>query len=167
VLHNRLKLHAYKVQIIQKLKPDDRPKREKFSNDILNLIDEDNDFLQRVCFSDEATFHVNGTVNRHNFHIWGSENPNVLRERIRDSPNINVWCGLMHDRIIGPFFFVENTVSANVYLDMLTNYAIPQLQDKQPNVIFQQDGAPPHWAIDVHETLDATFPNRWTNPMAP
>jgi hypothetical protein len=45
----------------------------------------------------------------------------------------------MHDRIIGPFFFVENTVSSNVYLDMLTNYAIPQLQDRQPNVIFQQD----------------------------
>jgi hypothetical protein len=57
VLHNRLKFRAYKVQIIQ-LKPDVRPKREKFTNDILNLIDEDNDFLQCVCISDEATFHI-------------------------------------------------------------------------------------------------------------
>jgi hypothetical protein len=75
VLHNHLKLHAYKVQIIQQLKPDNHPKREKFANDILNLIDEDNDFFQRVCFSDEAMFHVSGTVSRHNIRIWGSENP--------------------------------------------------------------------------------------------
>jgi hypothetical protein len=75
VLHNRLKLHAYKVQIILKLKPDDRPKRERFANDILNLIDEYNDFLQRVCFSDEVTFHISGTVNKHNLRIWGSEKP--------------------------------------------------------------------------------------------
>jgi hypothetical protein len=167
VLHNRLKLHAYKVQIIQQLKPDDRPKREKFANDILNLIDEDNDFLQRVCFSGEATFHVSGTVNTHNLRIWGSENPHFLREHIRDSPKINVCCGLMHDRMIGPFFFVENTVSANVYLDMLTNYAIPQLQDRLPNVIFQQDGVPPHWVIDVRETVDAVFPNRWIGRDGP
>jgi hypothetical protein len=73
----------------------------------------------------------------------------------------------MHGRIIGPFFFVENTVSANVYLDMLANYAIPQVQDRQPNAIFQQDRASLHWAIDVRETQDATFPNRWIGRDGP
>jgi hypothetical protein len=31
----------------------------------------------------------------------------------------------------------------------------------QPTVIFQQDGAPPHWGRIVRDCLDATFPNRW------
>jgi hypothetical protein len=28
----------------------------------------------KLCFSDEAKFHVSGTVNRHNYRVWGSEN---------------------------------------------------------------------------------------------
>ncbi|GBN60242.1 hypothetical protein AVEN_159999-1 [Araneus ventricosus] len=31
----------------------------------------------------------------------------------------------------------------------------------QPNDIFQQDGASPHWGTDVRAFLDTTFPNRW------
>jgi hypothetical protein len=27
--------------------------------------------------------------------------------------------------------------------------AFPQLQHLQPNVFFQQDGAPPHWSLDM------------------
>jgi len=37
----------------------------------------------------------------------------------------------------------------------------PQLEKFQPWIIFQQDGAPPHWGSDVRRFLDATFPNRW------
>jgi hypothetical protein len=31
VVHNRLHLHAYKVQILQALKPDDKPRRFQFA----------------------------------------------------------------------------------------------------------------------------------------
>jgi len=31
----------------------------------LFCIEEDKTYLERLCFSDEATFHVCGTVNRH------------------------------------------------------------------------------------------------------
>jgi hypothetical protein len=48
VVSKRFKLFAYKVQIVQEIKPDDRPRREEFANLILNHIDEDNDFLQRL-----------------------------------------------------------------------------------------------------------------------
>jgi hypothetical protein len=34
VAHNRLYLHAYKVQIVQALKPDDKPRRFQFSEDM-------------------------------------------------------------------------------------------------------------------------------------
>jgi len=43
----------------------------------------------------------------------------------------------------------------------------PQLKEFQPWIIFQQDGAPPHWGSDVCRFLDATFSNRWTGRDGP
>ena len=63
VLHKRLRLHAYKLQIVQALKPDDRPRRAAFPEEMLQRIEDDNDYLNSVVFSDEATFHVSGKVN--------------------------------------------------------------------------------------------------------
>jgi len=34
-------------------------------------------------------------------------------------------------------------------------------------IIFQQDGAPPHWGSDVCQFLDATFPNGWIGRDGP
>ena len=120
-----------------------------------------------MCFSDEATFHVSGKVNKHNIRIWGSQNPCEVLERERDSPKINVWCGLMHNQIIGPFIFAESTVTANIYLDMLKHYVVPQLEEFQLRVVFQQDGAPPHWGLIVRDFLNETFPNRWIGRNGP
>ena len=50
VLHKRLPLHAYKVQLVSELKPHDRPQREAFATEILSRIDEDNDYLKHVVF---------------------------------------------------------------------------------------------------------------------
>ena len=43
-------------------------------------------FLEKVQFSDEATFHVSGAVNRRSVRIWGSENRHAYVEHQRDSP---------------------------------------------------------------------------------
>ena len=79
----------------------------------------------------------------------------------------NVWCGIMCNRIIGPFFFHKTSANADVYLDLLTKYVAPQLIDFQPTTIFQQDGAPPHWGLHVREFLNETFPNRWIGRDGP
>ncbi|KFM70390.1 hypothetical protein X975_16355, partial [Stegodyphus mimosarum] len=120
---------------------DDRSRRMASSTDMLRRIEDDAEFLKCIIFSDEASFHLSGIDYRHNVRIWGSENPHEYREAQRDSPN--VWCGLMHDRVIGPFFFTEKTVSS-VVLDMLENFVFPQLEELQAHVFLQQDGAPPH-----------------------
>lgn len=164
VLHKRLRLRAYKLQLHQMITPNDRLERKRFAETMLDKVDDDDSFLTRVCFSDEATFHVSGKVNRHNCRIWGSENPRVVIEHQRDSPKRNVWCGIMRDRIIGPYFFAEKTVTANTYLDMLQLYAVPQLPD---GAIFQQDGAPPHFANMVRTFLDEQFPARWIGRGSP
>lgn len=167
VLNKRLKLHAYKIQLLHNIKEDDKPRRYNFAVEILNKVEEDNDFLRKVIFSDEATFHVNGVVNRHNCRIWGSENPHVVQEVERDSPKVNVWCALAAYGVIGPFFFAERTVTSASYLDMLQEYAVPQIEDRQPNVYYQQDGAPPHWGLHVRNYLDEQFPERWIGRDGP
>ncbi|GBM24608.1 hypothetical protein AVEN_157864-1 [Araneus ventricosus] len=112
------------------------------------------DFLQRVMLSDEATFHVLDFVNRHNTGIWGLENPHAVLEQERDSPKLKLLCVLLHYRIIGPFFFSELTVRSDNYLNMLKIFEFLQIEDLQSNIIFQHDGAPPHWSLEVRKVLD-------------
>ncbi|GBL99974.1 hypothetical protein AVEN_19451-1 [Araneus ventricosus] len=45
----------------------------------------------------------------------------------------------------GPFFFVEKTINGDVCRDLHELYVIPLLEHLDPNVLFQQDCAPPHW----------------------
>ncbi|GBM01999.1 hypothetical protein AVEN_269592-1 [Araneus ventricosus] len=89
---------------------------------------------------DEATFHVSGKVNISTTAEFGAlKNPHAVQEVERNSPKIDVWCTLLHDTVIGPFFFTETSAPANIYLDMLQSSAIPQMQHLQPTDIFQQD----------------------------
>ena len=55
-----------KVQLLQAVKPEDKPRRKKFAVTMLHRLDSDPGFLKRVCLSDESTFHVSGLINRHN-----------------------------------------------------------------------------------------------------
>ncbi|GBN94998.1 hypothetical protein AVEN_268037-1 [Araneus ventricosus] len=90
--------------------------------------------------------------------VWGLENPHAVLEQARDSPKVNMWCGLLCDRIIGPFFFSEVTVRSANYLHMIEVLAFPQIEDVQSNIIFQQDGAPTHWNLEVQKILEEKLP---------
>jgi hypothetical protein len=63
--------------------------------------------------------------------------------------------------------FVCGTVTAMTSLDMLELRLLSQLEDHQPNMVFQQDGAPPHWARIVREVLDMRYPGRWVGRDEP
>ena len=135
------------MQLLQALKPEDKPRRKKFTVTMLHRLDSDPGFLKRVCFSDKSTFHVSGLINRHNSRIRGSQNPHETYKFEQDPPKLIVWCGIMHDKIIGSFFFNEKSITAQIYLGILTEYVSPELEQYQPLVIFQQHGAPPHWVL--------------------
>jgi hypothetical protein len=51
ILHRRMKLHAYKTQILQALEPDDGRRSKAFTSDMLDRSDNDNGFLDRMIFS--------------------------------------------------------------------------------------------------------------------
>lgn len=169
ILHKRLHFHAYKIQLLHGIKPNDKNKRVEYATYILNQIEENESFLNDVMFSDEATFHVNGCVNRHNVRIWGFQRPHEIIEKIRDTPKVNVWCGLTKNQVIGPFFFAEKSVNGNVYLDMLENFCFPQIDefDNVNMMYFQQDGAPAHYKDFVRVALNNKFEQRWIGRGGP
>ena len=167
IVKKYLNLYPYKIQMVQALQPPDYEKRAQFAATLLERSDRDGGYLNRVLFTDEATFHVSGRVNRHNVRIWGTDNPGVHRELERDSPKVHVWCGIFHDRVIGPFFFSQPTINQENFLDMLEQFVYPQLNTIQHDIIFQLDGAPPHWGLDVRASLNAHFPDRWIGRSGP
>ena len=80
---------------------------------------ETNGFVESIMFSDEATFHLSGKVNRHYVRL-GSPNPHVIVEYVRDSPDK---CFLRHvmEKDLWVIFFLERIISYNNFLDMLYN----------------------------------------------
>jgi hypothetical protein len=61
----------------------------------------------------------------------------------------------------------QKELTGIVYLDMLQQFLIPQLDEddkKKRRIRFQQDGAPPH---QVREYLNTRFPGRWICIAAP
>ena len=114
IIHKRLHLSAFKIQLRHHIKPNDRPLRVHFAAEMLLRIENDNSYLDNIVFSDEVTFPLCGKINKHNCRIWGSENPHVIHEQERDTPKVNVWCGLARNSVIGPFFLIEATVTGHV-----------------------------------------------------
>ena len=89
----------------------------------MEKIKKDGHFLNRICFSDEATFHVSGKLNKHNARIWETENPHITKEIECDSPKVNVWCRLLCNKVIEPFLFDKKTITTDIYLyTRLTSY---------------------------------------------
>ena len=71
----------YRPQIVQALKEDDLTSRVSFANFILGKVNgEFPNFLQTIFFSDEAVFHLEGGVNKHNSSHWSTSNPHWIVE---------------------------------------------------------------------------------------
>jgi len=51
--------------LVQALTTADKVKRRDFCEE-MHLKMEENDFVERIIFCDEATFHIRGNVNGHN-----------------------------------------------------------------------------------------------------
>lgn len=158
----RHKFHPYKVQLVQELHEEDKDRRMEFCEWMLQNPD---NFIQSVMFSDEAMFYLSSHVNRHNYRYWSDTNPHWTDAcNMQNAPRIMVWAAIWKNRIIGPFFFEEH-VTKDSYLSMLREFLVPILEDLPLNerrqLWFQQDGAPPHFGVCVRNFLDAAFPGQW------
>jgi len=90
ILRKRLKLKPYRLTLLQKLQQNDHRRMTTFCTELQALMEED-DFFERLIFSDECTFHLCGKVNRNNVRVWGTENPKSVVEVACDSRKVNVF----------------------------------------------------------------------------
>ena len=60
---------------------------------------EDN-FSNKMFFSDEVDFKLGGYVNKQNSRIWGFEDPHVIEERALQPEKATVWCALWSEGVI-------------------------------------------------------------------
>ena len=146
VLHE-FKFHPYSYIRVQQLKEEDYRKREQFCESILVKTQEENNFLEKIIWSDEAKITKNGIFNRRNCHYWCDSNPNASRERnFQESWSFNVYCAIRDDRVVAVhiynenltgndsfnLFFLDNKNNSQIlgerYIDILRNTVIPILE---------------------------------------
>ncbi|GBO06033.1 hypothetical protein AVEN_30615-1 [Araneus ventricosus] len=97
--------------------------------------------------------------------------PTETHQYVRCSPKVNVWCGLLYDRVVGPFFFSETSITGNIYQELLEMYVFPQIDDLEAvtgnSIVVVQDGATADFSLTVIEALNKRFPNSWIGQDGP
>jgi hypothetical protein len=107
ILRKNLCLKPYKVQVIQIGTAHDKWNRSQYVAHMCKKVLEHDNFLSHV--------------------ICKSEPPREHLGHEQDSLKVNVFCTLTHERVIGPFFFDENTIIGSSFLNRLECYSLPHL----------------------------------------
>lgn len=158
------KFRPYHLHLHQALSESDYEKRLRFCHWAQQVMADNEHFFSRVLWTDEATFCNDGTINRHNMHRWSDTNPHFLREVDKQHRwKVNVWCGIIGDKIVGPQIF-DGTVNAAYFAEFLDT-TLPGLLEDLPletrqTMWMQLDGCPVHSSRIVKEKLSAMFPGR-------
>lgn len=164
-------LYPYRPQKVQALKPQDYPRRMDCARWFLNKDTRDPAFLEKVLFTDEASFSREGIVNNRTTHLWAAENPHAIVERgHQEKFSVNVWAGILGNSLIGPYI-LPNRLNSPTYLVFLRDI-LPELLEQIPlnqrrQMWFQHDGAPAHYGNIVQEFLNQTFEQRWIGRGGP
>lgn len=161
-------MKPYRPVLLHQLNEDDPDRRLEFAEWFVNSAAMDETFPDMIIWSDEATFKLNGRVNRHNCVYWSQENPRQVLQREVNAPGVTAWAGISSRGLIGPLFF-DGTVNGDNYLHLLQTEVEPVIKRLFPGepVRFQQDGAPAHYSLTVRRYLDATFTGKWIGRRGP
>ncbi|GFS93498.1 hypothetical protein TNCV_1982071 [Trichonephila clavipes] len=80
------------AQIGLAIHQNDHQARRRFVEWAQNEIAVVHDFHNRILFSDEAHFWLNGYVNKQNCRIWNKANPQVYDKKPLNPEKLTVWC---------------------------------------------------------------------------
>ncbi|EZA62157.1 hypothetical protein X777_06106 [Ooceraea biroi] len=124
-----------------------------------------------ILWTDEATFTRRGIFSSHNSHVWAHNNPRTTRRRnFQHEFRCNVWMGMLHDLLIGPFFLPDR-LNGESFRRFLSN-DLPILMENVPlqfrqNSWIRLDGCPSHYARQVRNWLDEHYAHRWIGRGGP
>jgi hypothetical protein len=124
-------------------------------------------------YTEKCCAHIESHVNRWNDVYWADTNPHVTIDRVVNSAGIIVWGGICSAGLLGPYFFDEQnggvTVTQHTYLNVLNGIVLPWVEQNggRAHWFYQQDGAPPHYALTVRTWLNEQFEDRWIGRRGP
>lgn len=172
-VQNTLKRSGYKpfkIRPVTKLTQRQREKRVEFCQTMLEKINLNPSYFKNIFWTDESSFSTSGMINRKNTRQWATVNPHCYREfKFQGRQSVNVWCAILNNKIIGPHFF-NVTLNGERYRNFLQqeleDYFDELPLEQERNIVFQQDGAPPHSVVAVTNYLNQRF-NEWIGRNAP
>lgn len=136
------RLYPYHVQKVQQLDHNDFIARLQFCQWFRVQEARDPTFGEKIMFTDECCF----------------------------TRDVNVWAGIMGNRIIGPFVLPPR-LNQNLYREFLEDTIPEVLEDMdlatRRIMWFMHDGAPPYVTVNVRNYLNLYFPNRWLGRHGP
>ena len=84
-----LKMKPYRPALLHGLLEDDPDRRLQFCETLNDFsLNEDPEILNKIIWSDEATFKLSGHINRHNCVYWSHENPHLVLEKQNKQPGV-------------------------------------------------------------------------------
>lgn len=154
---------SYKLKKTQEIIPDDCIRRMEFCEVMREKINNNEEFVNNILFTDESTFSLRGPHNPSVVRYWSRENKHLsVPLRTQYPQKINIWAGILGDYIVGPFV-INGNLNGERYLQMLQEEIIPAVRNLNVDfdeIWFQQDGCPAHNARTNLEFLRTTFPER-------
>ena len=167
ILRKDLGMFPYKPKLVQALTPAHKESRDVFCT---WLLSHNEDFPQKIIWTDEKLWHLNIHPNRQNVRYWSVNDPEIEVEcKQMGGPKIMCWAGLIDGKIMLHWFNVNENVNQTVYLDMLQKILWPKVRNVSSRKAywFQQDGATAHTALTVREWLESKFDHRIISRFAP
>ena len=103
---------------------------------------------------------MNGRVNRHSCLYYARENAQVNEETRLRYGKVTVWAMIRWERLPA-MRILHETVVGERYRDILDEIMMPMMQSAEhEHCLFQQYGAPPHYAVATREKLDRDLQDR-------
>lgn len=158
-------MKPFKYRLVQHLEENDFEKRLAFCNHVINH--QEPMWHRKIIFSDEATFNVNGLVNRHNCYYYSRDNEFRTMTKQVKSTSITLWAMIPYDGRLR-FRILFETMNQERYCDILREIVIPSLtSNRYIHHYYQQDGASVHWGLAVRALLNSHLGNRWIGRSGP
>ncbi|XP_076041907.1 histone-lysine N-methyltransferase SETMAR-like [Oratosquilla oratoria] len=169
-MRNDLKLFPYRISTYHVLKDEDKTRRIEISEWLDEKLERSPGWLNNIWFSDEAHYHLNGTVNNHNNVFWGEEPPEEMSEKHLKGAKVTAWIAFNpRHGLLGPYWFQDGRgktviVNSERYCEIINKFNTELGQrftvHQKSRMWFQQDGAKPHTAHDSLALLKELFGSR-------
>lgn len=147
-------MFLYPVQTRQQLSETNKNSRVALAQLCKENLEKSPNFLDRIVFSGECSFLLQGAVNKQKCGVWGPPLPEIVYESLRNSPMVICWCHNFRPEVIGPYLFDNGSATGHRYKKMLRYYLFPKLAIHSFEMTYQQDGASLQYALVNRHYLD-------------